>query len=58
MQDISIERDVVYTDATVQLAMDIYRPKTLHPMAVLIFIHGGAWMTGDKSQAENLLILR
>ena len=39
------------------LKLDIYQPKNLnHPVPVLIFIHGGAWKGGNKSDYLLYLI--
>jgi acetyl esterase/lipase len=54
---VNLIRDVTYrTVGGVALALDIYLPGTsgLHP--AIVFIHGGAWHTGDKrSFAEHAM---
>lgn len=37
-----------------QTFVDLYIPSEAKNFPVLIFIHGGAWRTGDKSQYENI----
>jgi acetyl esterase/lipase len=34
--------------------LDLYVPEGVKNLPVFIFIHGGAWRTGDKSQYENI----
>lgn len=37
-------------------SLDIYMPKVMNPcqgVPVVIFVHGGAWRTGDKSQMKH-----
>jgi acetyl esterase/lipase len=46
-------RDVTYC-ASVQQKLDIYFPKTGGPWPTLIYVHGGSWMRGDKSEAAGL----
>ena len=33
----------------VRQVLDVYLPKSLRPTPVAVYIHGGAWVTGDKS---------
>jgi len=37
-----------------ELKMDYYGPKTTSKLPALLFIHGGGWRTGDKSQHREL----
>ncbi len=37
-----------------ELKMDYYGPKTKEKLPALMFIHGGGWRTGDKSQHREL----
>jgi len=50
---ISVERDVVYAEVDgVSLALDVYRPEgRTEKLPVLLFLHGGGWMLGDKRDA-------
>ena len=34
--------------------MDIYFPDSGGPWPVLVYVHGGSWMVGDKSEAAGL----
>ncbi|MBC8215538.1 MAG: alpha/beta hydrolase [Candidatus Marinimicrobia bacterium] len=51
-------RDIVYkTTESRPLKLDIYHPRNLDkPTPVLIFIHGGAWKSGDKSDYLRYLV--
>jgi acetyl esterase/lipase len=51
-------RDIRYTetpgvDAKLQ-SLDVYAPPNATNLPVMIFVHGGAWARGDKSQVANL----
>src|SRR5207253_3795380 len=50
-----LREDVVYAHADgVPLRFDHYRPRKVDgPAAAVIFVHGGAWMHGDPSQAAG-----
>lgn len=50
---IIVERDLPYADAGgVSLALDLYRPEgRTEKLPVLLFLHGGGWMLGDKRDA-------
>ena len=50
-----LREDVVYAHADgVPLRFDHYRPRKVEgPAAAVIFVHGGAWMHGDPSQAAG-----
>ena len=53
-----IDRDVTYcTTDGIALKMDVYHPlkMTNQPAPVLVNVHGGAWMFGDKLQSETLV---
>jgi acetyl esterase/lipase len=44
--------DVTYcTPDNTPQKMDVYFPEAGGPWPVLVFVHGGAWMRGDKSEA-------
>jgi len=51
-------RDIRYTETPgvdVKLqSLDIYAPPNATNLPVTIFVHGGAWARGDKSQVANL----
>ena len=46
-----IERDIVYcTTDNVNLQLDLYFPKSFNgPTPAVIYVHGGAWTSGDKN---------
>lgn len=55
---INVERNVEYGRAGDRpLTLDLYRPKrkSEEPLPVIVFVHGGAWMSGDKSMAASRL---
>jgi acetyl esterase/lipase len=40
--------DIRYHDASDRQVLDVLRPKGLENRPVVLFVHGGAWMIGDK----------
>jgi acetyl esterase/lipase len=40
--------DIPYYDASDRQVLDVLRPKGLDNRPVVLFVHGGAWMIGDK----------
>jgi acetyl esterase/lipase len=58
--DVERIRDVSYTEGGSRARLDIYRPRgvDLTDAPVLVQVHGGAWMIGDKSQQGLLLMNR
>ncbi len=51
--------DVTYCNADgdpkgLALKMDVYFPDKGGPWPVVVYIHGGSWMTGDKAEAAGL----
>lgn len=53
-----IQRDVTYGEADgVALKMDLYFPKqpASKPMPALMYVHGGAWRTGDKAMGAGMM---
>jgi len=47
--------DVTYcTTDSLPLKMDVYFPKAGGPWPGLVYVHGGAWVRGDKSEAAGL----
>jgi acetyl esterase/lipase len=51
-----VERNVVYAVVNgVPLALDLYFPdRGTPPLPVAMYVHGGAWMQGDKSEGAGL----
>ena len=43
-----VQRDVAYGTDPAQ-RMDVYLPANAHGVPVIVMVHGGAWMFGDKS---------
>ncbi len=51
-------KDVVYASTSNAQKMDIYLPSGNGPFPVVVFIHGGAFMMGDKAmEASNAAVL-
>ncbi len=50
--DVEVIRGVPYGPVGIRQQMDIYRPRSIPPggCPVLLQIHGGAWVIGDKAQ--------
>ncbi len=47
--------DVVYTQGEgAPQALDIYLPQGGGPWPLVIYVHGGGWMTGDKSEGREV----
>lgn len=48
-------RDITYCNAaSIELKMDIYYPKTaVEPAPVVVYIHGGGWSGGDKTDGAG-----
>lgn len=51
--------DVRYCDKAPRALLDIYLPRDGDgPFPVAVFVHGGAWMTGDKRDMQLFLVMR
>ncbi|MEW6363582.1 MAG: alpha/beta hydrolase [Acidobacteriota bacterium] len=50
---VKIKKNIAYGPESLN-KLDVYRPKELKSAPVLVFIHGGAWMSGDKSEYAEL----
>jgi acetyl esterase/lipase len=57
-ETVAVTKDIVYTDGKEQDAnkhkLDLYLPKGKTNFPVLIFIHGGSWRSGDRSNYPAL----
>jgi acetyl esterase/lipase len=56
--NVAIERDIEYGKAgTTSLKLDVLRPKqpAKTPLPVIVHVHGGGWLGGDKAQGIKLL---
>jgi acetyl esterase/lipase len=52
----TVTRDVAYTTgANGPLQADIYIPKGAGPFPGIVFIHGGGWLNGNRSQMVKLI---
>ncbi len=52
---IAVRNDVVYrTVDGISLALDVYLPDSPGPHPAILFVHGGAWHTGDKRRLAPL----
>jgi acetyl esterase/lipase len=51
----TVEKNVSYSNADIfSLKLDIYYPLAAPgPMPSVVYLHGGAWVGGDKSEAED-----
>lgn len=58
MPNVTITRDVIYAEASgIELAVDIYRPDLDGLVPTVVYLHGGAWVEGDKSaDSANRLV--
>lgn len=46
-------RDIVYGDAGLDTSLDVFTPAgATHPLTTVVWIHGGAWISGDKKDVE------
>ena len=51
----AVEQDITYCTADgVALKMDLHYPETTDaPLPAVVYVHGGAWIRGDKAIGEN-----
>lgn len=49
-------KDVPYSYASTENIMDVYFPQVYDSAKVLIYIHGGSWVSGDKNEFPKYLI--
>ena len=52
--DIRVERDIAYAEPkNPRQMLDVYAPVSAKGAAVVVWIHGGGWQTGDKSEVAG-----
>ncbi len=52
--DVRLERDIAYAEPKNQRQMlDVYTPAAGKNLPVVIWVHGGGWQTGDKSEVGS-----
>lgn len=53
----TVERDITYCVADgVELKMDVYYPQTMSkPAPAAVYVHGGSWSSGDKSDGNGMV---
>lgn len=54
--EVWIERDVSYPSQFAQNVVDVYQPKEGTPKATILWVHGGAFVGGDKGDVVNYAI--
>lgn len=53
--DVEVRKDIAYVDdGQPKHKLDLYLPKGPKPFPVMVFYHGGAWHSGDRSQYPPL----
>lgn len=57
--DAQVHRDLVYGQGSGQdLKLDLYLPKNAQgPLPLIVWVHGGGWRQGSKSQSQALWLL-
>jgi acetyl esterase/lipase len=49
--NVELKKDIAYTDTGLpKHHLDIYQPKDSNAAPVFVFLHGGSWRSGDRSQ--------
>ena len=57
VQNVNIERDIVYPSAGKNNTLDIISPKSrIEPLPTIIWVHGGAFVGGDKRDVEQYAV--
>lgn len=49
-------KDIPYSFASSEDVMDVYFPQVYDSAKVLVYIHGGSWVSGDKAEFPKYLI--
>jgi acetyl esterase/lipase len=51
-------RDIVYTESPRRLVLDLYLPAGTAPFPVIVWVHGGGWVSGDEDLPPDHPVLR
>jgi arylformamidase len=52
--DVQLERDIAYAEPKNQRQMlDVYRPAAGKNLPVVVWVHGGGWQAGDKTEVAS-----
>ena len=52
--DVQLERDIAYNEPKNQRQMlDVYRPAAGKNLPVVVWVHGGGWVVGDKTEVAS-----
>jgi acetyl esterase/lipase len=58
-QNVRVQKDIVYAKVDgMSLALDLYMPAAVDSPLLVVWIHGGRWMNGDKSDAPTAFVER
>ena len=53
---LSVQQDVAYADGGADTTMDVFRPESASgPLPTVVWIHGGAWISGAKENVDPYL---
>jgi len=53
-RDVAATFDVAYAAGDADEALDVFVPRTrTHPLTTIVWIHGGGFVAGDKSEIAN-----
>ena len=54
--ELSVQQDVAYADDGADTTMDVFRPASASgPLPTVVWIHGGAWISGAKENVDPYL---
>ena len=58
-QTVRVQKDIVYAKVDgMSLALDLYMPAGVDSPPLIVWVHGGRWMNGDKSDAPTAFVER
>jgi acetyl esterase/lipase len=49
--------DLAYDDASAQQRLDLYLPAAAGPSPVVVYLHGGGWVGGDKASPDDVALI-